>query len=446
MRKKVFILAFFLLISSIFMPFSATAATFDVNFSLHSRGAILVNLDTDIVVFEKNADLPLEPASLTKVMTYIVAVEHISDLNTKITAPDSAFDALLGTGSSLAGIYRGEVLTALQLLNCMMVPSGNEASMILADYVGNGDISVFVDMMNEKASELGCKNTCFKNPHGLHDEGHVTTARDLYTIIKYAMGLPYFTEITSQIRYTIPPTNKSENSRMLVTTNFMTNKNSPYPQYYYQYAKGIKTGSHNEAGHCIASTAIKNGYTYLCISLGSPSVDKNGDYISLNGAMIDSRALYEWAFDTLEFKTVVDTNQIVDEVKIDLAWNKDTLLLLPEQSFATILPKNVEASGITITTEVPELVTAPIQAGDILGKATLSYANTILGEVNLIASESVDRSELLYYLQAVKNVVTSKWFIFGVGTLFFLIVLYFIIAAIYNKRHRKRKVKKYRKF
>ena len=107
---------------------------------MHSKGVLLANLDTDIVVFEENADEPLEPASLTKIMTYIVAVENIDDLNVEITAPSSAIDALLGTGSSMAGIYRGETLTALQLLNCMMVPSGNEASMILADYVGGGSI------------------------------------------------------------------------------------------------------------------------------------------------------------------------------------------------------------------------------------------------------------------------------------------------------------------
>ena len=114
----------------------------------------------------------------------------------------------MGTGSSLAGVLEGEELTAMQLLNCMMIPSGNDAALVLADYIGGGDSQKFVDMMNEKAKELGCTNTHFMNPHGLHDEQHYTTAQDLYLITKYAMTLPYFMEICSKTYYTIPPTNR----------------------------------------------------------------------------------------------------------------------------------------------------------------------------------------------------------------------------------------------
>ena len=137
----------------------------------------MANLDTDTVVYEKDADLRLEPASCTKIMTYIVAAEHISDLEgTKITVSDYIEPTLTGTGSSMAGVITGEELTALQLLNLMMVPSGNDASLVLAEYVGGletgatGDEAVknFVQMMNDKAAELGLSNTHFNNPHGLH--------------------------------------------------------------------------------------------------------------------------------------------------------------------------------------------------------------------------------------------------------------------------------------
>ena len=175
-------------------------------------------------------------------------------------------------------------------------------------------------------------------------------------------------------------------------------------------------------------------------------MDAEGNYIAENGAMIDSKALYEWAFDNLELKTIVSREQVMKEIKLELAWNKDTILLTLGQEFSTIMPENVEASSVTITVDVPESITAPVQAGTVIGTATLSYANQYLGEIDLVASESVERSELLYYLQAAKNVVTSKWFIIGVGALIFLLVVYFIIAAVYNKRHRKRKVKKYRRF
>ena len=178
-----------------------SAAAYNIDFTLNSQAALLVNLDTSTVVFEQNADKKMEPASTTKIMTFIVASEQIKDLSgTKITVKKSVIDQLQGTGSSLSGVLEGEELTALQLLNCLMVPSGNDAAMVLADYVGGGDIGKFVDLMNEKAKELGCKNTHFANPHGLHDDQHYTTARDLYVITKYAMTLPYFTDITSKTR------------------------------------------------------------------------------------------------------------------------------------------------------------------------------------------------------------------------------------------------------
>ena len=185
---------------------SASAAVFNIDFETKSKGIYMANLDTDTVVYEKDADLRLEPASCTKIMTYIVAAEHISDLEgTKITVSDYIEPTLTGTGSSMAGVITGEELTALQLLNLMMVPSGNDASLVLAEYVGGletgatGDEAVknFVQMMNDKAAELGLSNTHFNNPHGLHDNEHYTTASDLYQITKYALTCLLYTSLVA---------------------------------------------------------------------------------------------------------------------------------------------------------------------------------------------------------------------------------------------------------
>ena len=158
------------------------------------------------------------------------------------------------------------------LLHGLMIRSGNDASLVLADYVCNGDINQFVEMMNQKAQELGCQDTHFTNPHGLHDENHYTTARDLYLITKYAMTLPNFMEISSKVSYVLPATNKQE-TRRITTTNHLINQNAE-GNYYYMYAKGIKTGAHDQAGYCLVSTAIRNGYSYMCVALGAPSVDE----------------------------------------------------------------------------------------------------------------------------------------------------------------------------
>ena len=444
MKKK--LIALLMVVCICWVSHPVSAATYNIDFETSCQGIELVNLDTGTVVYQKNADQKLYPASTTKIMTYIVAVEHIQDLEgTVITVTDEVVDELLGTGSSLAGVKKGEQLTAMDLLNCMMIPSGNDAALVLADYVGGGDSQKFVDMMNEKAAELGCKNTHFMNPHGLHDEQHYTTAEDLYLITKYAMTLPYFTEITSKTYYEIPATNVSPEPRNIYTTNMLISRNSG-GDLYYQYAKGIKTGSHDQAGYCLVSTAMKDGYSYLCVALGAPSVDENGEKVTPNGAFVDSKALYEWAFDTLSIKTVLNPEESVAQIPLEYAMNQDKLLLVPESSYSTILPKDVSETSVILTPNLPESIEAPVKKGQIIGTATLSYANQELAEINLVAAESVERSELLHTVDTVKEVVSAPWFLIVAAVIVFLLLVYIVLAVIYNrKRKNLRRVKKYRK-
>ena len=238
MKKKLFpILCFFLVLCCMLPAAQAGAATFNIDFETYSAAIELVNLDTDTIVYEKNATARREPASTTKIMTFIVVSEQIQDLdNTQVTVTKEVVDQLLGTGSSLSGIKENDVLTVMQLLNCMMVPSGNDAALVLADYIGNGDSNAFVELMNEKAQELGCQDTHFTNPHGLHDDEHYTTAHDLYLITKYAMSLPHFTDICDQTRYTYTPVGGPEagQQRTLVTTNRLIDPNLD-PDLYYRF-------------------------------------------------------------------------------------------------------------------------------------------------------------------------------------------------------------------
>ncbi len=446
MKKKLLpLLSFFFILCVLCPTLTVNAATYNIDFETKSKGIQLINLDTDTVVYEKNADMKLEPASCTKIMTFIIAVENIDDLNgTKITAKKEVLNLLKDTQSSTAGVLEGETLTAMQLLYCLMVPSGNDASVVLADYVGNGDQQKFVDMMNAKAQELGLKNTHFMNPHGLHNENHYTTAADLAVITKYAMNLPHFTEISSTVSYKLPATNVYPKERLIRTTNKMINSNSE-GGYYYQYAKGIKTGSHDQAGYCLVSTAIKNGYSYLCVALGAPSVDANGKTITEHEEMRDSKKLYQWAFSELELKSIISSDETVTDIPLAYAWDQDSLLLTAEKSFSTILPADVSVNSILVEYNLPEKVEAPIKKGDVIGTATYTYANQELTTVNLVASESVERSELLHSLDVVKNIVTSVWFIVIFSIIIVLLIVYLILAIVYNKKKKKmRKVKKYR--
>ena len=435
----------------VFMPTAAHAADFNINFPTSSAAIVLTNLDTGTVVYQKNPNERREPASTTKIMTFIVASERIKDLQgTKITFTKKLSNELSGTGSSMSGLQINDVLTAYQLLNCMMVPSGNDAALTLADYVGGGDVQKFVDMMNEKAKALGCTGTHFTNPHGLHDAGHYTTAADLSRITRYAMTLPYFMQICSQVSYAYTPVGGPDagKNRALFTTNYMINKNAPdgNGKYYYIYAKGIKTGHTDESGYCLVSTAAADGYSYLCVALGAPSVDSAGKEIATRGEMVDSKNLYKWALTSLELKKVISADDSVGEIKLNYAWNKDSLLLKAEKSYSAILPKGVSAGSIIITKNVPSSIDAPVKKGQIVGTATVSYANQTLTTINLVAGESVERSELLHTTDVAKSIFTSPWFLVIVAIIILFVIIYIILAIIYNRKRRSlRKVKKYRK-
>ena len=143
-----------------------------------------------------------------------------------------------------------------------------------------------------------------------------------------------------------------------------------YPDYYYQYVTGIKTGWHDQAGDCIVTTAKAEGYAYLCVAMGSPTW--RAGPVPDNGAMIDSKALYRWAFRTFTLKSIVDMEKPLAEVNLNLAWEKDTLLLVPEKDVTALLPNDVDLNSIVVSeVEKPESVNAPITKGEILGKATL---------------------------------------------------------------------------
>lgn len=435
----IFSLILCILFSSISMT-KAKAISYNIDFDINSKSVYMINLDTGISVYEKDKDVKCYPASTTKIMTYIIAVENIKDLdNTKIKIKQNILNRLNGTGSSTAGLVGGETLTATQLLNCLMIPSGNDAALVLADYVGGGSITNFVKMMNSKAKELGCENTHFMNPHGLHDPDHYTTASDLAKITEYAMTLPKFMEISNTT-----VSNCLGEDRLLITTNSLIDEVRG-GDYYYKYAKGIKTGcTGDDSGYCLVSSAAYEGYSYLCVALGA-DYSKNGEQLE-NGAMKDAKNLYRWAFTSLQLTTVIDEKTLVDEVNINFAWGKDRLKLSPATSYPTILPSDIKSSSIDKVYNLPESVNAPVKAGDKIGTVTLKYANNELATVDLVAAETIDQSDLLVALDGIGRVVSNPWFIVCASLVVLLIIAYIIVITIYSKRRRsRRKVKTYRR-
>ena len=217
------------------------------------------------------------------------------------------------------GIYQGDQYVLYDLLNAMLIQSVNEASMMIADYIGNGSIEDFVAMMNQKAKEIGAMNTHFGNPSGLYVESEesYTTAYDMALIAQYAMQNNDFAEIVSRTAYTSQPTTRYPEGITWTTTNKMMIPNQ-WEGYYYEGIKGIKTGSLPDQDVInFVSTATRDGYTYLLVCLGAPyrSPDTQEIY-QYNLAFKDTERLYNWAFDTFSVKTLIKRGTKVAGVNV----------------------------------------------------------------------------------------------------------------------------------
>ncbi len=433
------LVVFAVCLSIIFAVFGTTAGAASPGFDIPAEYAYLVNLDTDTVVYEKNGDAKAYPASLTKIMTAIIALEKTQNLDIMdIKAPGYIFNEFFGIGVSNAEIARGEVFTMRELLYALMLNSACEAASIIADHVGGGSIERFVDMMNEKAKEIGAVNTNFVNAHGLFDENQYTTPHDMYLITKYAMSVPGFMEIASSKNYTIVA-NELRTQKNLVHTNRMLFSTS---SYYMPEMKGIKTGTLEESGRNLVTTASSDGYNYLCVVMGGRYSDSTSHYQA-------TQALYEWAFDSFRVKTLLDTKKAVTEVTVKLSSDTDHVLLKASENVTALVPVNIEPSSVVLQIETPDYVKAPIKAGDIVGKGTVLLMGEAVATVDLVATEDVERSTVLHILDCLSNVMQSGWFILGAILFVALLIIYIILCiayANYKRKHQKTSVYSYRNF
>ncbi len=434
MKRFLSLFISFILIVSCLSCFSVGAISFDCDVETYSDSIIMVNLDSDMVVFEKDADSKRYPASLTKVMTYIVASEYFEDYNnTRIEIKDYIIKNLESRGIACSGLewHVGESLTVTDLLYAMMVPVGHDAATVLADYITTQSGTDFVQLMNDKAKELGCTSTNFTNPTGVHDPEHYTTARDMYIMTDYAMGLPLFSKICSTTTYYL-----EGDEYPITTTNYMIDS-ARGGDYFYTYATGVKNGTTDQAGRCLVSTAVYNGYAYMIVCLHAPyNYEKD---ITEQYPMIESANLYRWAFLNLEFVTQVTKDTPICEQKVEHAWDADTILLVPEVDLNIILPADYNEADVTITPDNTDLVSAPIKKGEIITTATVYYKGDSVTKINLVSQEDVRVSFILYVTEVVKSVLTSVWFLLAVLIVIILFVVYVGVSSSYSKKKRERK-------
>lgn len=419
-----------------FTAVPASALSFECNVEQYSDSLYMVNLDTGMEVFSKEADTKRYPASLTKIMTYIIAAEYFDDFDTQITIKQSCIDAVINDGMSCTGVdwYIGEQLSVTDLLYAMMLPVGHDAAMVLADYICGGDIHAFVDKMNAKAAELGCTGTHFTNPFGTHDDDHYTTARDLYTMTKYAMGLPMFSKICGTSTYYV----REDDDIPFITTNWLIDPGRG-GDYYYVYATGVKNGTTDQAGRCLVASAVYEGYSYICVCLHAPYDEDKEIYDQF--CMTEAANMFRWAFLNLSFVTPVTKDTPVCEQKVDHAWDTEGILLVPESDFNVILPDDYTDGDIKIVPDNTDSVSAPINKGDIVTTATVYYKGEPFTTINLVANQSVGVSPILYTTDAIRGVLTSPWFLLAVGLVVILFIIYVSVSSSYAKKRRRDKRK-----
>ncbi len=433
MRKRfvsVF-LVFIITAVTVFSPFSTASATFTPDQEINSQAAYLVNMDSGEVLYAKNEDQQIIPASLTKIMTAIIVLEEEDDLNRIITAPSYVFDEFVGVGVSTADFRAGEQIRVIDLLYGLLLQSACEAGNILADYYGGGNIQTFIDKMNTKAQELGATNTHFVNAHGLDAEGQVTTAKDMYLITKYALSLDHFEEISCTALYEAPATNIHTEPRYFVHTNLMMNEYRG-GSYYYEPIKGVKTGTDGGVKNLV-SMASKNGFNYLLVTLGAPDVD--GDNLCFK----DTKYLYEWAFNGFSYKTVLKSTETVGTTKIRLSSETDTLQLAPAEDLTLLLPNDVDISSVQQILNVPKSVDAPVNKGDEIGTMQLKLNDEVIGETKVVAATSVSKNFIYGVWDVITKVFGNIWVQLIAGAVVACILFYIIITILYNRKEKKRK-------
>ena len=434
MPKRLFSIIFtvILVFSVILTPLTVSAYEI-TGVDITAKAGVLVSMDTGEILYSNNIDQKMYPASLTKIMTVTLMLESDRyDPAGKITMTKEAQDLVLGTGSAVSNFKIGEEITQLDLVYTVLMSSLGDCAYFAAIYYG-GSVEGFVEMMNEKAAELGLTGTHYSNPVGLHENENYTTVRDVCTLMTYALKNETFKTVCTASRYTIEATNMSD-KRTLSTTNFLIDNTT---NYYYQYAKGGKTGYTDEAGRCLASFASFGGYNYMCVLMNCPpNADRRYEFV-------ESAELYRWAFNNFSFKEVANSTDPVCEMPVELSLDTDFVSLYFEKPFVTVLPNEADDSTIVVKTHLnAESVEAPVKKGEVLGTAEVIYAEQVIGTVNLVAGGSVKESKLLIALKYVKSFFSSVY-MKAVYVLIALAVVIFILMVIRLNmaRIRKRRVK-----
>ena len=350
--------------------------------NLGCESAILIEQNTGQILFEKNSHESLRPASVTKIMSILLIMEAIEQgkitYDTQIPCSENASSM----GGSQIWLDTRETLSVNDMLKAICIVSANDCVVAMAEYIG-GSEQGFVEMMNNKAKELGMNDTCFKNCHGIDEDGHVTSAYDISLMSKELLKkYPEITKYTTIYMDTIRD-GKSE----LVNTNKLIRN--------YNGATGLKTGSTSLALYNLSASATRDGLPLIAVIMKAPSTKVRFQ---------DAKTLLDYGFSTYSYTSFGNKGDVISNVEVSKGVKTNINVVL--ENDVSIITKKGEEAGITQTITLNDKISAPIKQGDILGEATYNMGDGTIAKTNLIASESVEKLSIFNEIVF----VFSKWF------------------------------------
>ena len=363
MRKMILTVIFTLMMSAI-----AAAAT--VAPTLSAESAILVESSTGRVIYEKNADFPRPPASMTKMLTSILCIEWLSP-----EAPIKFSSTAAYTEDSTFLWTPGDELTAADLNKAMMLVSDNGGAVAIAQAIG-GSISTFSEMMNVKALEIGCENSHFANPNGLPNSDHYSTARDMAKIAIYCMRNPEFREIVATKKFTFHWQNVDKKDEAENTNELLYDDKFPYDG-----ANGIKTGWTRAAGGCLAASAKRGNTELIAIIMHSRDIDTRFD---------DARKLLDYGFESVKMTRVLNKDRVEKVVFVE-GGRSATVTAGPEEDLNFPLLDGEDKRKLQVRYSLPKITQAKVSKGQVLGSAVLNYNGKEVARIPLTARENVER-------------------------------------------------------
>ena len=381
--KKLKIIFFIFIFLMQFIIFISPSYADSDNLKTYCPSCILIEANTGKILYEKNSNDVRFPASTTKIMTAILTVENCN-LDDVATVSHNAVYSI-PYDYTHASLKEGEYLSIDQLLYALMIPSAIDAAIVLAEHI-SGSVEEFAKLMNKRAEELGCKNTHFVNPNGIHSKDHTSTSYDLALMGKFAMQNSIIRKIVSTTQFTLPATNKnSKTDRIFNNSNDLL---STYSRYYYEGTTGVKSGYTGEAGNCIIASAKKNDFEVILVVLGGESTNTG-----LSQRYLDCKTLFDYAFNNYSLKTLNEKNAVLKQITVRGATEEtQNLNVLIKDKIEIFSENSADLSSLEPEITLDENLMAPISANSAIGKITYNYdgqtySSDLIAETQVLSSD-----------------------------------------------------------